>query len=301
MRRRAWFPAGRSVGSSLFGGVPEVGQMFARPRDRRAGRVTRLTDIHQANWLPQTTAFWRRNGAPAWETWPGREIGVMYCYDRSQDTTERAFLLVPWHLSEQWIPLDDPYPTCVDCGLVWPCYCVDTTRETNAALAELDRVSTIAPGCCWGCGEPITTRQRSIAFDGDNLLLPGAPPAVFHTRAKRIGRSYTTCWDAAHRYEELWVAAVPGRERRLTCPGLLRRHRDDGTADCTAGRACPSYDAHHADAYDCTARVVAPNGKFGWSTTFKPTGLPLHDHEVLPVTVCSHKHCRGRLRSAVAR
>jgi hypothetical protein len=129
------------------------------------------------------------------------------------------------------------YPVCVDCGEPWPCPEIGITREVRRQSAEVERLSSIMPGCCWSCGEPVTGRHSSIVFEGENLLLPGAPSPVFHLRVK------AGCRSAAVSYEEQWVAAGEGRPLRLQCSGNLTRHIDGCECD---NPECPGERARHA-------------------------------------------------------
>jgi hypothetical protein len=68
---------------------------------------------------------------------------------------------------------------------------------------------TPLPGCCHACREPITARQKSVTFEGPNLLFPelGDDSAVFHLREM--------CRWAARRYDETWTKAQPGRRQKF--------------------------------------------------------------------------------------
>lgn len=294
---RYWFPAGKdnSRGSGLFGSVPEVGQVIARPHERIALRVTVVRDIHQANWHPKTTTAWRAAGQPPWETWSGRERGIHYRPAAEPTAKERGFLLAPWSRGEQYALLHDPYPVCVECGLVWPCWCHETNQEATKATGELDRLAAIKPGECWACGKYIRPRQGRIVFEGENLLLPGAPPAVFHTASLRIDRTWTTCFSEAIAYERRWIAAAPDEQRpyRMSCPGLVRDHAGGG-AECSFD-SCPGRKASHQHRYDCIAQVSRPDATSGWGASWGAVGAPVGRNETLPTHVCSDPGCRGRM------
>lgn len=281
----------------MFGGVPEVGQIIARAHERVALRVTDVRDIHRANWDLQTLAAWRAAGEPPWETWTGRERGIHGRPAADPKAKERGFVLFPWGYGEQYVLLTDPYPVCVECGLVWPCWCHETNQEATKASAELDRLAAIKPGECWACGEYIRPRQQRIVFEGDNLLLPGAPPPVFHTAALRVGRTWTTCFDEARAYERRWIAAAaPGEHRpyRVACPGLLRTHLAAASgAECTYD-CCPGARSWHQDSYNCLAQVYAPGGKVQ-GASWAAVGAPVGRHEMLPTRACEHPGCRGRM------
>jgi len=147
--------------------------------------------------------------------------------------------------------LPEHYPVCRDCGEPWPCPELEITQEIERESAKVERLEKILPGCCWSCGDPVTSKQASIRFDGDNLLLPGASPPVFHLRRKGQCRS-----DAAS-YEKRWVAAGEGRRWRLQCPGKLIRHVDGD--ECTEDPFCPGGDASH-NTFTCHAYGRLPDG-----------------------------------------
>jgi hypothetical protein len=161
------------------------------------------------------------------------------------------------------------YPACADCGEPWPCPELDIKRELDKGATEMARLEGIMPGCCWSCGEPVTSRHRSIAFEGENLLLPGAPPPAFHLRRK--ARGGLSCPSAAMSYEERWVPAAEGRRWRLSCPGHVVRHVD-GT-ECQAEPECPGPEACHRN---------------GITHQFYRTG----NGSVMPVTGMGAERCR---------
>jgi hypothetical protein len=135
-----------------------------------------------------------------------------------------------------WV-ISPHHPVCKDCGELWPCREVEITQQVDREAAKLAKLEQILPGCCWACGEPVTHRQSVIRFDGDNLLLPGADPAVFHLRRKG------TCLSGALAYEKRWVAAGEGRRWQLQCPGKLIRHVDGN--ECSEDPFCPGGKARH--------------------------------------------------------
>jgi hypothetical protein len=174
----------------------------------------------------------------------------------------------PYVRRQAWV-LHPHYPVCKDCGEPWPCRELEITREVRKQGAEVDRLAAILPGCCWACGEPVTSRQKSVRFDGENLLLPGSPPAVFHLRQGTVAQS---CLSAAVGYEEKWVAAAPGRRWRLSCPGNVVRHLDG--LECSELADCPGPDARH----------------HGNTISHRFTGTP--GGEVVPVLGSGAEHCR---------
>jgi hypothetical protein len=297
--RRHWRPAGDSNNPAHTGGViPEVGAVIAILQTRDAWRVLEIDEVHQANWADQTLAAWRRVGSPPWETWDGRERRIWVEPARNAGPKDRRGLrLAPWWFGEQWRPLSDPYPTCIACDRLWPCACHDQNREAAAGLAEFERVAAIAPGCCWACGEPVTGRQKAVAFDGDNLLLPGGPTVVFHiANHRRPTGGWTTCLERAEEYEVRWVAAAPGRVARLRCPGVQFQHRTKAL-ECSAGTACVGPRARHAEWQYCTTQVL-PNGSACSGSERYP--LPFRNDEIRPPTNCGAPVCRGLTPAVLA-
>lgn len=170
------------------------------------------------------------------------------------------------------------YPACHECGEPWPCPELDIKREQDKAAAELARLEQVMPGCCWCCGEPVTSRHKSVVFDGENLLLPGGPPPVFHLRRKSSGGR--SCLNDAIRYEEQWTAAAPGRLWRLSCPGHVIRHVDG--LECSELGYCPGPDVWHR----------------GNSTFHQFTGT--RDGEIVPVLGSGADKCRRCLDAVAA-
>lgn len=294
-----WHPAGdRNPYRFTVGEIPVPGQLIAQVGTRVAWRVLRVDDVHEVNWSAQTRAAWVGAGEPGWETWPVRERAVMVEPARHPSPNgkdRRGILLHPWWKGEEWRPLTDPFPVCVDCGQCWPCHCHDRNKVAAAAMEDLDWFAAILPGCCWGCREPVTEQQATILFPGENLLLPGAPAPVFHTaasrKAARPGKWSATCRSEAQAYEEQWVLAGEGRRLRLVCPGDLFRHF--GYQECSERAACPGMDASHPHPAFCTSEVsrilpVGPGEVFGDEV------LPGHrEMLVRPGTNCGHLGCRG--------
>jgi hypothetical protein len=275
--RDYWHPVGIAPTDPRHTGrrIPEPGQLIACA-DRRAYRVTNVEEVNPGDWDAKTIDAWENKGRPDPETWDGRERHLRLEPVRHPKPRKGQYglRLYPWAYStEQWWPLDDPYPACVECGCLWPCPCHDRNREAEAATAELERLGGIMPGCCWACNEPVTSRHHSIVFDGDNLLMPGAGPVVFHTSQSRKAHR-GTCRGQAIAYEKRWVEAAPGRLVRLTCPGDLFRHYD--RSECSQGDLCPGPDADHRRFYHCTTSV---------STV---AGSPIR-----PLTSCEARGCKG--------
>jgi hypothetical protein len=269
------------------GTVPEVGRVIADLTTRKAWRVLDVSDVHQTNWDKQTLAAWRTAGEPPWETWKGRERRVLGEPARNPAPSgkdRRGLRICPWATNELWRYLEEPWPECTRCGRLWPCPCYDANRAAEQAMEEVERVAGILPGCCWACGEPITGRQHSIVFEGENLLMPGAGPAAFHTSASRKAArgpsGNQTCRSEAERYEEQWVAAGEGRTVRLRCPGAMWSHF--GYRECT-NPDCPGEQASHSDWGHCVTSCHESWYEDGeWRTRARS-----------PVTNCGELGCKG--------
>lgn len=138
-------------------------------------------------------------------------------------------------------------PLCSCCNHPWPCRDADQQAQAAKELAAAERELRLLPGCCPECEEPVTSRQKSITFGGPNVRNPLAEGPTFHLRR--------SCYRAAARYEEAWVAAEPGRARSLLtlrCDGTVIVHHD-GTAECfgAANSDCPSVHVYHGSHMAC--------------------------------------------------
>jgi hypothetical protein len=124
---------------------------------------------------------------------------------------------------------DGRWPQCSCCGEPMPCRAEVQDRQIDAAMDRVEEMSKRLPGCCWGCGNPITSRQQSVIYAGENLDLPGGPDVRFHLRLD--------CLSAATAYETKWLSVDHSRRRMLTypkCSGSLFWHAD-GSSECSGG------------------------------------------------------------------
>lgn len=155
--------------------------------------------------------------------------------------------------TEWWVFRDEHFPLCARCGEPPPCREEWSTRVAGRAIAALKPFELA--GVCPSCKQPVSSRQESITYD-DNVVLLGGPPVTFHLRRG--------CAGAAVLFDERWVAADPAhRVSRVVCPGAVTNH-GDGTYDCSAGVECRGPTMRHTGGWqrcecpDCHAR-----GRFG--------------------------------------
>jgi hypothetical protein len=246
-------------------GPPPVGRLVALGH-----AVWEVIEIRETPPDDDDKAAWMRAGMPDMETWKGRQHIVRFAYvggerpawvrdtprGREAGITVRA---VPFGGAGGWdmYPESNRWPQCSCCGEPMPCRAELQDRAVAASAKHLDELTAKLPGCCWGCGEPITARQRVVEYPGDNLDLPGAPPARFHQRRG--------CWSAAVRYEERWLEADPRHERILTypsCEGTLIVHAD-GSSECRDVPGCGGHFTHDhgtASACYCAGRFTCTRG-----------------------------------------
>lgn len=97
------------------------------------------------------------------------------------------------------------WPQCSCCGEPMPCRTQMLERRVAEEVAVSNRLMSRVEGQCWGCGKPITARQKVVEFPGPNVELPGGIPARFHGR---LG-----CSPAVAAYEQKWEKANGGVER----------------------------------------------------------------------------------------
>lgn len=204
--------------------------------ERQVWRVREVRLVPVADWDEHDEKYFAPAGSPSGsrEEWAYRPVYLILV--PVNGGKQRHAKALPYMMRSYAYVLHPHYPVCRDCGEPWPCRELDIKREVDKQSAEYDRLTKILPGCCWHCGKPVTKRMKSHAFDGENLLLPGAPPPVFHMRG-----GY--CVDAAIRYEKKLVAADPTRHPRLYCTGRLIIHFDG--PECSEDPFCPGPEVSH--------------------------------------------------------
>lgn len=231
---RYWQPA---VGERSYDRKPPVDALIAV--DRQPYRVLDVRDVEPVDWEDEVRDLWVADRMPdPWWRAPFTVILQPLPSGRRRHVRVNPRVWTSW-----WQPLPEHYAVCVVCGELAPCREITAAAVAEHEMERFAKLAAVLPGCCWSCSEPITARQESVTFDGDNLLLPTAPPSpAFHMRRQ--------CRGGAARYEELWVAADPRRPRSLLtlkCAGTLVRHAD-GSAECfgAVDSDCPDERAAHA-------------------------------------------------------
>lgn len=227
MRRPWWSP----LCSDWTTGWPTPGDLIAL--EHAVWHVDRVTPIELSD---ADRDVWLRAGMPDPKTWkqrpyrvyvthlggarpkdcpPGEPVGAC-------DITVRAGQFMRWHIYH-----NGRWPQCSCCGEPMPCRAELEDAAVEAAAKRLGKLEKRKPGCCWACEEPITKRQQSVVYQGENLDLPTGPAVMFH-----LCRS---CFSSAKSYEERWLNVDPRRERILTypkCGGKLIVH-GDGSTECS--------------------------------------------------------------------
>jgi hypothetical protein len=228
-----------------------VGDLVAR--EHAVWRVTAVTDTTPTE---AERDVWVDAGMP--DVWRGRPYRVDLAWVAGVRPAGAgggefdAWVQVPAeaHPRHCWdvYPSSGRWPQCSCCGEPMPCRAEVEDREVTLALRQVEKLAKRRPGCCWGCGDPITSRQKSVTYPGDNLDLPGGMEVRFHTRSG--------CRHHACRYEVRWIAGDPRRERILTwpkCGGMLVVH-GDGSSECQSGPGPLGSD--HTGEPDCRGHLT---------------------------------------------
>lgn len=208
---------------------------------KRAHEVVSTRSLPPEDWSDEVLTRWRDQNCPDQGTWMHRPFVTKVKEPEAEDDTGINLLTVA---SYSWFVLPEHYSVCGRCGEIPPCSHVFAERRAEEEGERFEELMAIPPGCCMGCGEPITARQRTITFEGENLLRPDLPPgAMFHLRESK------GCHYAATRYDRLW-AKKTGQPRQMYCPGIRTFHADaNKTVDCSNYGACPGDVEHKKNFY----------------------------------------------------
>lgn len=234
---RSWSPAMCERG--YYDRRPPVGALVAFRRT--PWRVIAVDDVESNDWDDRTRDEWLALGMP--DQWHYRPFRVRV---ESPAGGDRGSMTVHSWNSITWQILPEHYAVCVSCGELAPCLAHTAMKQAERAMVRVEREMQLMPGCCPACQEPITKRQESKTFPGENLLLPfGDPDVTFHMRS--------ACRGGAEQYEEMWVRADPTRSRSLLtlfCEGHIIVHHD-GSAECHGAPDCPTVYARHRSYSAC--------------------------------------------------
>lgn len=123
-----------------------------------------------------------------------------------------------------WRILPAHHAICAECGEPVPCRRLREQWAAAHAARRARDLMAIPEGVCWSCREPISTRQKSVTFPGENLMAFVGPPAAFHT-------GILDCRIAALRYQDEWLKADTTR-----VPVLAEHDPYSGTPNATQRR-----------------------------------------------------------------
>jgi hypothetical protein len=177
-------------------------------------RVLSRDDVNPGNWPSEYDEAWAAAGRPEWTTWAQRPMRLRVQRDTDSTDPERSGI-VP--ADGSWVTLPEHYSVCRSCGELPPCREVFTDRVLAVESHRIDFEMRLTHGMCHGCGKPVTPREHSTMFPGDNLVRPdlGDNTAVFHTRR--------SCLHIALAYQDRWIEAGPDRQPRITPDGATWR------------------------------------------------------------------------------
>lgn len=238
--KASWHPVGARVS---YAALPPLGATIGLAH--RAWRVVSIEPLDPDDWLEQDHGAWERHGREVpWRLAPVR-VSLVEVKGGKTRGARHETVARPW-VGGEWYLLGEHYAICASCGEVCPCRHVEAERAERVRAQRIAQILSIPSGSCLACGAIVTGRQRSISFEGENLISLDGPPAMFHLRR--------ACRDDAIAYERKWVAQHPWRRARLSCRGHCVRHV---RGDVCSEADCPGGDARHASWERCTASDCA--------------------------------------------
>lgn len=210
--------------------------------ERKPHRVISCTQDEPLDWPASTREKWLEADMPEPAEWHQRPYTLAL---RPELTPGGKDVWLSAQAFYRWWTPPEHFALCHLCHELSPCSHVWGEEVTKQAGREMEAVMKLIPGCCLHCTEPVTRRQKSVRFEGENLVRPdfGEGTAIFHSRK--------ACWSAASDYDRRWAQAHPGRQRKLRCTGLLRHHFG-GSEECSEGVECPQVPGGAFVAYDHT-------------------------------------------------
>jgi len=178
--------------------------------DRKAYQVVEITERPLDLWPENFRKEWKRftewwveqvmsgrdmGEQPERATWEHRPVALAIRPAAQPNAKPQHYAV---RASRPFYVLPEHYSVCRLCNEIPPCTHVTTEAMVDHEMATTERLMAIQPGCCLGCGAPITSRMKAVRFPGPNLWRPdfGNDSAVFHARQD--------CQDSVYAYREQW-------------------------------------------------------------------------------------------------
>lgn len=167
--------------------------------------------------------------------WEGRPVTIALKAVGASEKVKPSHYVAP--ASYSWYLLPEHFSVCRLCQELPPCRHVLNDRIAKDAAERMEEIMAMMPGCCHGCREPISSRQKTVTFAGPNLIRPdfGDDSAIFHAR--------NSCRYSVERYDER-LAKEEGVKRRFFCKGTVTVHADE-SRECTEYGECPDGKVSH--------------------------------------------------------
>lgn len=195
--------------------------------NRTPWRVTAIRGLPFAEWPTNYLDKWLAAGEPDAASWLKRPFDFDLEPVLEPGGVKKLRAEASAHPS--WTVLPPHFALCWQCREIPPCRCSIQDQYIQAQTEQMEFALSLLPGCCHACNEPVSSRQKRVVFEGENLLRPDLGPAVFHLRQD--------CLCDAEHYDRRWADAVPGRRQKLSCRWRAMQHAD-GTFECTSGEDC---------------------------------------------------------------
>jgi hypothetical protein len=173
----------------------EVLEVNERPVDLWPEHFVKEWDRFTQWWVEQVMAGRDMGPQPEKNSWEHRPV-VLVIRPADQPTAKAKHYAV--RASRPFYVLPQHYSICRLCHEIPPCTHVTTELAVETQMKATELLLDIRPGCCLGCGKPITSRMKAVRFPGANLWRPdmGENSAVFHARKE--------CADDVSRYRRQW-------------------------------------------------------------------------------------------------
>ncbi|MEU4296386.1 hypothetical protein [Kitasatospora aureofaciens] len=169
--------------------------------DRAPYRVVEVREHPHDLWPEKFEHYWQlhhdlwaanpgNRPEPTRAAWRDRPVVVVLAPDGGG---KERHLVGP--ASHDWPVLPEHYAVCRSCGELPPCREEELDAAVGAQLALSGRLLSIPAGNCMGCGEGISSRQKSVRFPGPNLWRPDLPEGTARVHARK------ECSDWVDRYQ----------------------------------------------------------------------------------------------------